>query len=101
MNHPLPPVVESAAEPDLPWQVALRRLRWRSRRGLLENDLVMGRFFEAYGATLNEAQVLALEALLDLPDGELLDLILGRQELTEDMQKDAAVVQVLHHLRTV
>jgi antitoxin CptB len=60
--------------------VALRRLRWRARRGLLENDLLLGRFLDRHGATLDEAQNRALVKLLELPDTELLDLLLARTE---------------------
>ena len=56
----------------------LRRLRWRARRGLLENDLVLERFFAAHGNALDEATVTGLDHLLDLSDNELLDLLLER-----------------------
>ncbi len=56
------------------------RLRWRARRGLLENDLVLTRFLDAHEAALDDADVGALVALLDLSDNELMDLILGRIE---------------------
>jgi antitoxin CptB len=65
----------SASEP-----VELRRLRWRARRGLLENDLLIGRFLDRHGRTLDAAQNRALLKLLELPDTELLDLLLGRTE---------------------
>jgi len=35
---------------------ALSKLRWRCRRGLLENDLLIERFFNAYADRLTEAQ---------------------------------------------
>jgi antitoxin CptB len=60
--------------------VELRRLRWRARRGLLENDLLVGRFLDRHGRTLDAAQNRALAKLLELPDAELLDLLLGRTE---------------------
>ena len=58
----------------------LRRLRWRARRGLLENDLLIGRFLDRHGRTLDAAQKQALLKLLELPDTELLDLLLARTE---------------------
>jgi len=62
-------------------EVRRRRLRWRARRGLLENDLVMARFFDRFESSLTDDDVAGLDRLLDLGDGELLDLILGRREL--------------------
>jgi succinate dehydrogenase flavin-adding protein (antitoxin of CptAB toxin-antitoxin module) len=54
------------------------RLRWRSRRGLLELDLVFERFFEGEFKRLDEAGLRKLDALLKLPDNDLLDLVMGR-----------------------
>ena len=56
------------------------RLRWRARRGLLENDLILTRFLDAYETSLSDADVDALTRLLDLSDNQLMDLILGRIE---------------------
>jgi len=58
----------------------LRRLRWRARRGLLENDLLIGRFLDRQAVYLDAAQKQALLKLLELPDVELLDLLLARSE---------------------
>ncbi len=58
----------------------LRRLRWRCRRGLLENDLLLERFLERHAATLDEGRLAALNALLERGDGELWDLLSGRVE---------------------
>ena len=58
------------------------RLMWRAKRGLLENDILMTRFFEAH-PDLTDAQVYGLDLLLDLPDDELLGLIMSRKELKE------------------
>jgi antitoxin CptB len=58
----------------------LRRIRWRCRRGRLENDLVLTRFLDAAGATLTEADVASLDRLLDMTDNALWDVIAGRAE---------------------
>jgi antitoxin CptB len=58
----------------------LSRLRWRCRRGMLENDLILTRFLDARGSTITAAEVAALDRLLELADGELWDLIAGRAE---------------------
>ena len=57
----------------------LERLKWRSRRGLLELDIVFERFWSAT-PELDESEARALEALLALPDNDLLDLVMGRAE---------------------
>lgn len=57
-----------------------KRLRWRARRGLLENDLIMTRFLDRHEETLSDPDVAALSVLLDLPDNDLMDLILARSE---------------------
>jgi antitoxin CptB len=59
---------------------ALSKLRWRCRRGLLENDLFIERFFANHAATLTVRQARGVEALMDLPDNDLLDLLLVRRE---------------------
>ena len=58
----------------------LQRIRWRARRGLLELDIVLGRFIEAHYATLDENEKVVFEALLDMPDNPLWDMIAGRTE---------------------
>ena len=68
----------------------LRRQRWRARRGLLENDIVLERFFEAHGDGLSDDQIRGLDILLDLTDPELLDLILGRIEPQGEAASPAA-----------
>ena len=58
---------------------ALSKLRWRCRRGLLENDLLIDRLFtRETPVTASEAR--GLYVLMDLADNELLDLFLGRQK---------------------
>ena len=56
------------------------RLRWRARRGLLENDLIFERFFSRYEHDLSDADVGALTRLLELSDNDLMDLLLVRKE---------------------
>ncbi len=59
---------------------SLARLRWRCRRGLLENDLILARFLDARGTSLTPDESLALDRLLDLADNELWDLLAGRTD---------------------
>ena len=75
-----------------------RRLRWRARRGLLENDLLLTRFFERHEDDLDDDAITGLGQLLDLPDNELLELVLGRRELSGDKASPQAM-RVLQLLR--
>jgi len=56
------------------------RIRWRCRRGMLENDLVLTRFLDAKGPAMSEDEVALLDRLLDLPDNDLWDLLAGRRD---------------------
>ena len=64
----------------------LARLRWRCRRGMLENDLVLERFLARRGEDLTEDEVAALDRLLDLPDGDLWDVLCERAPAPPDVQ---------------
>ena len=74
------------------------RLKWRCRRGLLENDLFVERFFRRYEHSLTLAQVEGLQLLMDLADNDLLDLLLVRKEPEGDLDR-AEVRDVLVLLR--
>jgi len=65
----------------------LERVRWRCRRGLLELDIVLGRFVEQHYEGLNDLQQVAFDVLLDLPDNVLWDMITGREEPPREMQQ--------------
>ena len=74
-------------------------LRWRSRRGLVENDIFIEQFFHTYGASLNVRQGHGLTILMNLADNDLLDLLLNRKEPTGDLDKPE-VHEVLGMLRS-
>ena len=63
---------------------AMQRLKWRSRRGLLELDLVFERFWSGPGLRMTKDQMQALERLLVLPDNDLLDLVMRRAETPDE-----------------
>ena len=77
-------------------RLELNRLRWRCRRGMLENDLVLARFLDVRGDGVSEDEIAALDRLLELGDNELWDLLSGRQE-----SADGAVAPLLKALRAV
>jgi len=77
--------------------VRLARLRWRCRRGMLENDLLLERYF-ARPEPLTEADARGLYALMELADNELLDIFLGRQKPNADLDRPE-VRQVIEAIR--
>jgi antitoxin CptB len=76
-------------------QADMNRLRWRCRRGLLENDIVLERFLAAHGSRLDGEQLGAFQALLDCGDDELWSLVSGRSEC-----RDPALGEVVQLLRS-
>lgn len=63
------------------------RLRWRARRGMLENDLIITRFLDQHEAQLSDADVAALSHLFEMDDNDLLGVLLGRSELTGEYDR--------------
>ena len=59
-------------------RIRIGRLRWQSRRGLLELDRFFEPFFSRDLSALDEATITALEGLMECQDIELLDWLLGR-----------------------
>ncbi|WP_218240277.1 succinate dehydrogenase assembly factor 2 [Comamonas fluminis] len=55
-------------------------LRWRCRRGLVENDLFIEQFFATYGSQLTRRHAAGMSALMDLADNDLMDLFLRRKD---------------------
>ena len=76
------------------------RLRWRARRGLLENDLVIQRFFDRHELELSDQDVEALTELFEMTDNELLEIILARKELESGLDTPA-LQRVVKMLRDV
>ncbi len=52
---------------------------------MLENDLLIERFFQRHAEQLTARQAAALTQLMDLSDNELLDLLLRRKEPDGDL----------------
>ena len=71
----------------------LYRLKSDARRGMLENDLILQRFFERYSAQLSDEDGKVLSQLLALDDNDLMDLLIGRKDsvaaLEQEMQLDS------------
>ena len=64
------------------------RMRWRCRRGMLELDLVLNAFLERHLATLDPARIEAFTTLLARTDPELLELVMGREEGLDALERE-------------
>jgi len=76
------------------------RLRWRSRRGLLENDLILTRFLDRYENELTDEEVDAFSTLLDLSDNDLMNVLLARSEPEGEADKPHVRI-LLEKLRAI
>ena len=62
-----------------------RRLLFRAwHRGMREMDLIMGRFADAAIAQLSEDELAQFEALIEVPDPQLLAWVTGEAETPAD-----------------
>jgi len=77
---------------------SLSKLRWRCRRGLLENDLFIERFFDKHASCMTVGQARGMYTLMDLSDNDLMDLLLRRKELQPEISTEE-VREVLNQLR--
>ncbi|WP_027467335.1 FAD assembly factor SdhE [Deefgea rivuli] len=59
-------------------EVELKRIIWRSRRGLLELDLQLERFVADVLPTLSESELAVYEQVLMLPDWDFLEYVNGK-----------------------
>ena len=76
-----------------------KKIIWRARRGLLENDILLKRFFSRYQKVLSDGEWLALETLLDKTDNELLNIMLDIEKLNEN-DISPETLSLLSKLRT-
>lgn len=73
-------------------RVRSERLRWASRRALLELDLVLARFWQRQPEILDEETAKGLERLLALEDFDLWQILSGRREAEPALQEAVALV---------
>jgi succinate dehydrogenase flavin-adding protein (antitoxin of CptAB toxin-antitoxin module) len=65
----------------------LERLRWRSRRGMLELDLILTRFLQTKVEALSQEEIGIFDEVLRLSDKDFLDLLMGRAECLDQRIK--------------
>lgn len=75
-------------------RIRTEKLRWASRRALLENDLLFQRFWQQQPEVLDETLAAPLERLLAMEDHDLWALLSGRQRAADpDLQKLVALLR--------
>ncbi|KXW56852.1 FAD assembly factor SdhE [Ferrovum sp. PN-J185] len=62
------------------------RILWRSRRGLLEMDLLLERFLSKHLDTLTEEEITVYDGFLQLSDNDFLDMAMGRKDPQEILE---------------
>lgn len=71
-------VMPHATQPENGLDARRRRIRFRAwHRGMLETDLIFGRFVDAEIGRLDEAEIADLEKLLDTEDRDVLGWVTG------------------------
>jgi len=90
--------MQNVQENELVDERSLSKLRWRCRRGLLENDLFIERFFARHAETLTVREARGMTQLMDLSDHDLMDLLMGRNQPSGETDTPEAV-DVLKMLR--
>lgn len=63
--------------------VEIKRIRWRSRRGLLELDIVLERFLANGFDQLTMDELAAYRKCLELGDNDFLDYVNGKAEVDD------------------
>ena len=80
LDHPSDPGLLGLLDDEPLGDAGLNRLRWRCRRGLLENDLFFQKFFQRHGNNLTVGNARAIYEIMRLTDNDLLDILLSRTD---------------------
>jgi antitoxin CptB len=73
--------------------IELNRIRWRSRRGLLELDILLERFVTRHLEQLDDSQLAAYVGLLACDDNHLFDLLNNKAVCDDPAQR--AIVDLI------
>jgi antitoxin CptB len=88
-EHPREPHMTGTTRSSEGLPLRRRRILWRAwHRGTREMDLVFGRFADAEIETLAEADLDTLEALMDVPDPDLMAWVLGMADIPDTHDTD-------------
>ncbi|HEY5645506.1 MAG TPA: succinate dehydrogenase assembly factor 2 [Pseudomonadales bacterium] len=87
---------DAGNEPQLSARSRVERARWRSRRGLLELELLLAPFARDRLASLSEPLMSAYERLLAFDDLDVHAWLLGAEEGPAEVQE--IVLEIRRHL---
>ncbi|MDP3704692.1 MAG: succinate dehydrogenase assembly factor 2 [Legionellaceae bacterium] len=68
------------------------KLIWHCRRGMLELDLILGRFLECHLDVMTEAEYESLETFLTYPDPDLYTWLMGYGKPTDQGSMDCVTL---------
>ncbi|PPR36928.1 MAG: hypothetical protein CFH30_01218, partial [Alphaproteobacteria bacterium MarineAlpha8_Bin1] len=57
-------------------------------RGVKELDIIFEKFVEKFQETISEEELIQLEEILEIPDNEMLEIILQKKELPANLNND-------------
>lgn len=73
------------------------RIRWHSRRGMLELDLLLGRYLQAKLDTMSEEDMDRYEDFLTYPDPDLYAWLMGYETpINKELADYVAVIRAIH-----
>lgn len=70
-----------------------KRIAWGCRRGMLELDLILGPFFQASYEQLRPSQQADFARLLETPDPDLFNLLMGYDSPTDDLAEIVGLIR--------
>ena len=57
-------------------------------RGVKELDIIFEKFVEKFQETISEEELIQLEEILEIPDNEMLEIILQKKELPANLNNE-------------
>lgn len=78
-------VSKTSSNIDVAHKILIEKLRWRSRRSMLELDMYFDRFLKAGELeNLNAGELLIYDEIINLKDENLLSLFQGRERFVDE-----------------
>ena len=92
---------DNAKNKDENKDIALKKLLWRCRRGMLEMDLLLAQFVPLHFDQLSATQKEAFNALLNYPDNELWTAIANAEQTNNEMTSKTLPIEITSEIKHV